>query len=233
MLGISIPAHDEQDSILACVLAALSAARHPALNGEPVLVVVIADACTDRTGQLARHAGAEVVAIDARNVGRARAAGADYLIARGCRWLAFTDADTLVSAAWLADQLSLEADAVCGTVGIEDWTPHGAHAALIQQHFRETYADRDEHAHVHGANLGVSAAAYRKAGGFQAMACSEDVALVRALAASGARIAWSAKPRVVTSARVVARTTGGFADALLTAVAARLALALPVAPASS
>ena len=40
---------------------------------------------------------------------------------------------------------------------------------------------------------------------------------------SGARVAWSAAPRVVTSARREARAAGGFADALLNAVASRLA----------
>ena len=222
MLGIAIPAHDERSSITACVRAALAAATHDRLNGEACVVLVVADACSDDTAALARIAGARVIVIHARNVGCARAAAAQALLALGCRWLAFTDADTIVAPDWLADQLSLGADAVCGTVGVDDWTAHGVHAGLLRQHFIKTYVDRDEHAHVHGANLGVSAAAYRRAGGFQALACSEDVALVEALVGCGARVAWSAKPRVVTSARVVARAAGGFADALIHAVAHRL-----------
>lgn len=54
------------------------------------------------------------------------------------------------------------------------------------------------------------------------MACSEDVALVRSLEAVGAKIAWSARPRVTTSARRLARASGGFADALIHAVNWRL-----------
>src|SRR5690606_39684918 len=43
----------------------------------------------------------------------------------------------------------------------------------------------DGHPHVHGANLGVSAAAYRAVGGFPPLAAHEDQALVAALARDG------------------------------------------------
>ena len=92
---------------------------------------------------------------------------------------------------------------------------HGAYAELLRQQFCDTYTDAEGHRHIHGANLGVSASAYVRAGGFAALASSEDVALVQALKASGARIAWSALPRVVTSSRIRGRTRGGFADAVL------------------
>ena len=228
MLGIVIPAHNEQDTIAECVGATRLAALHPDLAGEPVEIVVVIDGCTDATGVLAAHAGAITISVRARNVGVARAVGAEALLARGARWLAFTDADTLVSPNWMADQLSLDVDAVCGTVGVDDWSPHGLHADLLRRHFLHSYQDRDGHQHIHGANLGVSALAYRRAGGFRHLSCSEDVAFVRALEASGAKIAWSAKPRVVTSARREARASGGFADVLLHAVVERLnSAALP------
>jgi glycosyltransferase involved in cell wall biosynthesis len=222
MLGIVIPAHNEQDTIAACVQAARRAGGHPRLDNEPVEVIVVLDGCTDATGVIAARSGAITISVRARNVGVARAVGAEALLARGARWLAFTDADTVVSPGWLADQLSLGVDAVCGTVGVEDWSSHGAHAELLRQHFLHSYQDRDGHRHIHGANLGVSALAYRRAGGFRHLGCSEDVDFVRALEASGAHIAWSAKPRVVTSARREARARGGFADALLNAVAQHL-----------
>jgi glycosyltransferase involved in cell wall biosynthesis len=222
MLGIVVPAHNEADLIGECIRRILQCASNPRLQGETVELVVVADACTDGTPLLAAEAGALTLEIHARNVGLARALGADFLLARGARWLAFTDADTLVSRDWLAEQLALGADAVCGTVGVDDWTPHGEHANLLCWHFGETYTDSDHHRHTHGANLGVSAAAYRRAGGFKDLACSEDVALIAVLEASGAQIAWSARPRVSTSARRIARAAGGFADALMEAVADRL-----------
>jgi glycosyltransferase involved in cell wall biosynthesis len=232
VIGIVIPAHDEEHDIAACLLAARVASEHPDLGGERVEICVVCDLCSDGTEALARLSGATTLAIHARNVGRARAAGADALMARGARWLAFTDADSRVEPAWLVNQLALTADAVCGTVQIDDWTPHGAHAGLIQWHFGQTYHDEDGHRHIHGANLGVSAQAYRRCGGFQGLACNEDHALVHALQACGAHVVWSAKPRVITSARTHARATGGFADALCHAVNERLAAGPLAEPAS-
>jgi len=223
MIGIVIPAHNEEQVIRDCLAATRLAARHPALMGEPVETIVVLDDCTDATGVLAANAGASTVSIRARNVGMARAVGAQVMLARDARWLAFTDADTVVSEAWLADQLALQADVVCGTVCVQDWSPHGRHAELLQAHFQQTYFDREDHRHVHGANLGVSAEAYRSVGGFRHLACSEDTELVDALVKAGRRVAWSAQPRVVTSARIDARAPGGFAGALLSAVAQRIA----------
>ena len=112
---------------------------------------------------------------------------------------------------WLSVQLSLGSDAVCGMVAVHDW---GSYGERMRSHFEATYTDADGHQHIHGANLGVSAQAYRDAGGFQPLVSSEDVALVRALHACGALIAWSAAPRVVTSARRVFRAPGGFGATL-------------------
>lgn len=235
MLGIVIPAHNEQQAIDECLRAAREAAVHPALHGEAVEIVVALDSCTDATGVIAARRGALCLPVALRNVGAARAAGAQALLALGARWLAFTDADSCVQSDWLVEQLALQADVVCGTVAVDDWTPHGEHADLLKMHFELTYFDRDGHRHIHGANLGVSAEAYRSVGGFRPLACSEDVALVDALQAAGANIAWSARPRVTTSARRQARAAGGFADALIGAVSQRLAAAsasvqaLPVA----
>lgn len=212
MIAVVVPAHDEQDHIGACLKAIAIAARCPSLEGEPVLVIVVLDACSDDTGEIARASGVPTLAIHARNVGMARAQGAQLALAGGARWLAFTDADSIVAPDWLSKQLALRSDAVCGTVEVRDW---GSYGEPMRRHYAATYTDADGHSHIHGANLGVSAAAYLGAGGFPPLACSEDVALVDALRSSGASIAWSAAPRVVTSARRNFRAAGGFGETLL------------------
>ncbi len=225
MIGVVVPAHNEESYIASALGAILVAAAHPGLAGEDVRVIVALDSCSDGTGAIAEACSVEVIALNARNVGAVRAAGASLLLAAGARWLAFTDADTVVSPEWLVRQLEQGADAVCGSIGIADWRIHGAQADALREDFMRGYRDADGHRHIHGANLGVSATAYVRAGGFQPLACSEDVALVEALEATGARIAWSAAPRVATSARIDARARGGFGDAIRAVLAAGLAKA--------
>lgn len=212
MLAVIVPANNEEAVIGLCLRSLDEAARWPGLQGETVLVIVVLDACTDDTAGVAAQAGARLLSLEARNVGIARAEGARVAISMGARWLAFTDADTVVAPDWLHVQMSLRSDAVCGTVGVTDW---GSFGEPMRRHFDATYTDADGHQHIHGANLGVSAQAYQRAGGFEPLASSEDVALVRALEAVGARIAWSAAPRVVTSARSVFRAPDGFGATLL------------------
>jgi glycosyltransferase involved in cell wall biosynthesis len=215
MIGIVVPAHNEEARLGACLRSLAVASGHPDLAGEIVRIVVVLDRCSDASAAIAAAHGVHAIAIDARSVGVARALGVHWLLAQGVRWIASTDADSRVDPSWVVDQLSLRADAVCGTVAVDDWACHGAQAPLVQSAFRASYLDCDGHTHIHGANLGVCARAYERAGGFPPVACQEDVGLVRALERIGARIAWSARPRVTTSARPDARARGGFGDTLL------------------
>ena len=226
MIGVVVPAHDEEAHIAACLQSLTVAARCPRLGGEEVRVVVVLDSCTDATADIARSFGATLLAVQAKNVGLARAQGAELALAEGARWLAFTDADSVVGPEWISEQLALGSDAVCGTIEVRDW---GAYGQRMRRHFENTYTDADGHRHVHGANLGVSATAYRGVGGFRALASSEDVALVDALRASGASIAWSAAPRVVTSARQHFRAPEGFGATLQRVALAQAAALLPAA----
>lgn len=213
MLGIVIPAHNEEREIGACVRAACQAARHPALRGETVEVLVVLDSCTDATAVRAAQAGALTLSLRAHHVGAARAMGAEALLAHGARWLAFTDARTLVSPDWLADQLALEAEAVCDGSAVNDGADPGAPCDLLRAQALEICIEVgvgvDGRQRPHGANLGISAAAYRQAGGFRHLACSEDAAFVHALQAAGVRIAWRATPRLLTGAGHDCEATAG------------------------
>lgn len=212
LIAVIVPAHNEEDQIYACLAALNIATRSPLLNAEPTIVIVVLDACTENTRNIAQCMGATTIALDARNVGAARALGAQLALAAGARWLAFTDADTQVAPDWIAAQLALNSDAVCGTVAVRDW---GTYSDAMRCHYDATYTDADDHEHIHGANFGVSAQAYEQAGGFQPLATSEDVALVQSLQSVGASIAWSAAPRVFTSARRTFRAPGGFGATLV------------------
>ncbi|RPH46819.1 MAG: glycosyltransferase [Burkholderiales bacterium] len=221
MIAIVLPAHNEAAHLPRALEAIRTAAAHRALGGERVQTVVALDGCTDASESIARAAGVDVVHTPGGNVGIARAAGARHALACGARWLAFTDADSEVDADWLAAQLALRADVVCGTVQVDQWCEWGDRGDRVRARHDAAYFDGDGHRHVHGANLGVSAAAYLRAGGFGPHRSSEDVALVRALEASGAHVVWSARPRVTTSARRDARAPGGF-GALLARLEAEL-----------
>jgi glycosyltransferase involved in cell wall biosynthesis len=212
-VGVVVPAHDEQDWLEACLDALTRAIRWTEI---PVDIVVVADACTDDTVEVARSAGVDVVEIAARNVGRARATGWDRLRREPAdtQWLATTDADTLVPEDWLVRMVGYANrgwDAVVGTVTVQDWATAGRPDS-IRSAWQARYARARDH--VHGANLGVRASCYATVGGVPARTLAEDVGLVAALTASGARVLIATDLPVLTSARHSTRAPGGFASYL-------------------
>lgn len=218
-VGVVVPAHNEQDMLPSCLASLRRAAR--ALRGTPVHLIVVADACRDRTASVARRAGAVVVTIGARSVGAARAAGVREVLRRTRHldpadvWLATTDADTLVPACWLRQHARCGDrgwDAVVGTVRVVDWS---GYQPAVRSLFRGRYTTgTGPHSHVHGANLGFRAAAYLSAGGFPDKPTAEDRALVAALSAAGSRVLRTGAVTVVTSARRVGRAPHGFSGYL-------------------
>ena len=116
MIGVVVPAHNEENYVKACLASILEASSDPYLAQEPVTVFVVLDCCTDDTQVIAEAMGAQTLQVSARNVGFARAAGAQAAIDAGARWLAFTDGDSEVAPNWLSAQLAHHAqgaDAVC------------------------------------------------------------------------------------------------------------------------
>ncbi|WP_110603251.1 glycosyltransferase [Salinicola lusitanus] len=206
MIGIVVPAHDEEETLGACIASLQVAAAHPALQSEPVRIVIVLDACRDGSAAIARQAGVARLEVAFTNVGRARHHGASWAIDQGARWLAFTDADTVVEADWLARQIASAADVVCGSVHLLDWATLSTELRRrYLSHRRSVTAGR----HIHGANLGVSVAAYLAVGGFSPLTADEDVALVEALRQRGFTVDWLQEMRVKTSSRRKGRAPGG------------------------
>jgi glycosyltransferase involved in cell wall biosynthesis len=218
-VGVVVPAHNEQHLLPACLAALRSAAEAVAL---PVELLVVLDACTDRSQQAAESIeGITAVAVNAHNVGVARRVGLEQLLRARPQgvpdaetWLATTDADTLVPLAWLTRMLAHASagwDAVVGTVRVTDWT---GHSEQVQAAWQRHYTSADHHGHVHGANLGFRADSYHLVGGMPAVELAEDAQLVAALEAAGQRVRRAGDLPVTTSARVKGRAKGGFASYL-------------------
>lgn len=216
-LAVVVPAHDERELLAACLDSVAVAVAGVAV---PTTVVVVLDCCTDGTEQVL--VGREVTAVtsSAGCVGAARAAGVRAALSRWpgidptLMWLASTDADTVVGSGWLAEQVRLAdagADLTLGTVRLsDDQDPPRLVAA-----WESEYDATDGHRHVHGANLGVRASTYLRAGGFDAVPCDEDVRLVDAVSADpGAVVVRTGAVPVTTSGRLLARAPAGFAGYL-------------------
>lgn len=229
MIAVLVPVHNEAGLLDACLASIRTSAAIAALQGERVEIVVALDRCTDASGEIARAHGAHVVALRAGAVGAARGAAAECAIALGARWLANTDGDTRVPADWLVAQVAIGADAFCGMVAVDDWLDR---PAAVVEAFQRRHPALTGHRHVHGANLGLSADAYRRCGGFAPLASGEDVALVDALERMGMTIARLPQPRVITSSRRDGRARGGFADYLSALEEVAGLLGPPVAVAS-
>jgi len=216
-VGVVVPVHNEEELLPGCLAALTRAATRSPV---PVRTIVVLDDCDDASELICRRGGAEIVVGCERNVGQARSIGADLaLTGESCLsdlWLANTDADTRVGPDWLADQVELAdqgADAVLGIVRLADVGPH-EHLAYRSAYHRRIHAD-GSHDHVHGANLGIRASAYRQAGGFAPLTAHEDRHLMQRLdALPGLNIVRSIQLSVETSARLSSRCPEGFAATL-------------------
>lgn len=227
VIHVVVPAHDEAD-LLPGTLRSLAAAIDHVHRLTPVRArfTVVLDACTDGSAAVCAEHGADVVQLAARNVGTARAAGTDrarrLASADGVdprhTWIAHTDADSLVPVDWLTDQVEVAeagADVVLGRVEPDHTVTEAVLARWLDAHPAGRVG-------VHGANLGVRLSSYDAVGGLAHLTEREDLDLYQRLLAAGARYGAATRP-VITSSRLVGRTTGGFAG-YLAGLAADLAL---------
>jgi cellulose synthase/poly-beta-1,6-N-acetylglucosamine synthase-like glycosyltransferase len=216
---VVVPAHNEKADLPGCLRAVLTAALCAPI---PVSIVVVLDASDDNSVQLAGRYGPDVhfVSVEAHNVGTARAVGFGYGRSL-CRdddecWYATTDADSRVDPGWLIHQLELGAEMVLGVVRVANWRHHSADVVnrYVQAYKAGAHSLDGHHEHIHGANMGFSAKAYWRVGGFRAMSSGEDVDLVERFEAAGYRIHRDTELSVITSARTRARAPRGFAHYL-------------------
>lgn len=212
-LAVVVPVHNEEQLLSRCLASVEAAVLRARV---PCTVFVVIDASTDGSSTVARRHPFTVIEIEAGSVGAARSVGVaaalDRLapVPRRRIWIANTDADSVVPPNWLTVQLELAragADVVIGTVQPEfaDLSPRH------RQLWLDTHMRGRPNGHVHGANLGLRADVYRRAGGFNDAPEHEDVMLVDRCRAAGARVVASDAAEVVTSGRFVGRTPGGYA----------------------
>lgn len=220
-VGVVVPVRDEEELLPGC-LAALRLAVDGLRRDRDlrVEVVVVLDSCQDSSAAVAAaEPWVRTLEVSHGNVGAARRAGARAVLERlgedtadDAIWLATTDGDSQVPPNWLAGMVALAergAELVVGTVAVEDWA---GHEPAVGERWRRAYGTTDPHPHVHGANLGLTAAGYTRIGGFPSVAVGEDVALVEASA--GLRVVRTRSLPVRTSGRSTSRVVGGFADHL-------------------
>ena len=173
-----VPAHDEARLIGATLQALHAAAGALRLDYE---IVVVSDASTDATADIARAHGARVLHVMHRQIAATRNAGARVALHDA---LVFVDADTLVDARLLDAALrALHAGAVGGGAAVDfigALSPHERLLAAFAQHvFRRTGI-------APGCFVFCTRAAFEAAGGFdETWYAGEDVAISRALARQG------------------------------------------------
>lgn len=228
---IVVPARDEERLIGPC-MAALGCQR--GIEPDAYEVIVVLDECRDQTESVARRVAAahdlqlELLRGAGGGSGAARALGMDRahqrLLAAGRSGalIATTDADSRVAPDWLAAQLAAVrsgAEAIGGQVKLEEGSARGLEPETIKDRDQRldarlaqvTGPGERQHPHFAGASIGVTAAAYGKAGGMRPLRSLEDEDFGRRLEQAGVPLQRLDSVSVTTSARIDGRAERGLA----------------------
>ena len=226
---VAIPAHDEAATIGSCltsVVASLRAAQWLGSVGRARVAVAV-HRCRDDTEALVREAGKVaagpgpgvelliMVEEQPMRVGRLRTRLVEAAYGgqpAADAWVLSTDADTLVPLHWVDELLAIarreDAALVLGLADLSGWDV----AAEVAERYREIVdagLTSTGHRHAYAANLAIRLDAFRRVGGFPALAHGEEHGLARAVRAAGLRISTPLQPRVLTSARMPGRAAHG------------------------
>jgi len=236
---VAIPVRNEASRIQAC-LDALAGQTRPAGS-----VVLLLNNCTDASLEICRRADLHTAPLhivechlnDAEaSAGEARRLVIDHALALCGRGVILTtDADAVVPASWVADNLAgIEAgvDCVCGMAVIAPEDDCAGRPRLEFDDMRErfllnaqdeiaTMADPDpydpwpRHQQHSGASIAVRAEMLLRAGGAPRVAAGEDRVLVANLALIDARIRHDPAIQVSVSGRQHGRAAGGMAETIM------------------
>jgi glycosyltransferase involved in cell wall biosynthesis len=195
MISFIIPAHNEENWIGKCLDSIRSTM---ASVSEPYEMIVVDDASTDSTRQIARRMGALILSVAHRKISAVRNAGARTAAGEV---LFFIDADTQATQeAVRAALVAMRSGAVGGGCIPDLDGPVPLWARII--HFVACKAGRLIRL-VGGCFLFCTRQAYAETGGFsESLYAGEDIAFVNALKHLGRFVV--PRPTVVTSARKLA-----------------------------
>ena len=201
MLSFIVPAYNEENELPATLRGLRAAADQ---SGEVYEIVVVDDASSDRTAEIARAAGARVVAVNRRQIAAVRNAGA--AAARGEIFF-FVDADTHITPTHITEALAaLRSGSVAGSARIKLDAEVPRWARVFLTVFSAIYFS---------SNLGVGAFLFMRREDFEAVGgfdeqyfAGEEVYLTLALRKRG-RFIILPEP-ITTSARKVRMHSGAY-----------------------
>jgi glucosyl-3-phosphoglycerate synthase len=226
---VVVPARDEERRITDCIRAL----AEQTIGCHDFATILVLDACSDQTAEVARRAAAELGLTlttlegpgmgpgPARRIGMDAACARLLALGRPGGLIACTDADSRPAPDWLERQLehvAAGAGAVAGLIELDEREAAALPGDVLARRARDAavrLADvrrgdpTADHHHFAGASLGVTAATYRRVGGLEPLATQEDAAFALRLAEHSVPVLRAADVRVRTSARSTGRAAEG------------------------